>query len=346
MEYIYANGKRIASFSNGDLHFIAQDQVMSATALLDEDGTVDQAREYWPYGESWNNAIGYLSDYQFAGKIQDGTGLYYFGARYYRSEAEIPRCFRDDPALGRFLSVDPKADKYPSLTPYQYAANNPLKFMDPTGKVIQIISQGDTVTYQPGMEYHGENEVIASYISSLNELSTVEIGEIVTDKLVGSHTVYKLLEGTGQGSKDAGGGYYTQSTTIKLMAKMINTGKVAHELFHAFQDEQGFYGSTVNAEVGAYLFQGAIEMNTVRGNSVGTMAFSGRGTTLAGENFYKAMYFLASSSTFSQSFYKAAVANFIQGSLANSTGLYDQFSVLNPTPAAPPISTLFPLGLP
>ena len=51
------------------------------------------------------------------------TRFYYFGARYY------------DPSLsGLFLSVDPMADKYPSLSPYAYCAWNPVKFVDPDGE--------------------------------------------------------------------------------------------------------------------------------------------------------------------------------------------------------------------
>lgn len=47
-----------------------------------------------------------------------------FAGRYY------------DAAVGRFLQVDPHAHKYPSLSPYNYVANNPLKFIDPDGKDI------------------------------------------------------------------------------------------------------------------------------------------------------------------------------------------------------------------
>ena len=51
------------------------------------------------------------------------TRFYYFGARYY------------DPSLsGLFLSVDPMADKYPSISPYVYCAWNPVKLVDPDGK--------------------------------------------------------------------------------------------------------------------------------------------------------------------------------------------------------------------
>ncbi len=60
----------------------------------------------------------------FTGKEKDSeTGLYYFGARYY------------DPSIsGLFLSVDPMADKYSSISPYAYCAWNPVKLVDPDGK--------------------------------------------------------------------------------------------------------------------------------------------------------------------------------------------------------------------
>ena len=57
-----------------------------------------------------------------SGKEKDSeTGYYYFGARYYNSD------------LSLWLSVDPMADKYPSLSPYNYCAWNPMKLVDPNG---------------------------------------------------------------------------------------------------------------------------------------------------------------------------------------------------------------------
>ena len=50
------------------------------------------------------------------------TGLSYFGARYYSSDLSI------------WLSVDPMSDKYPSLSPYVYCADNPVKLVDPNGE--------------------------------------------------------------------------------------------------------------------------------------------------------------------------------------------------------------------
>jgi RHS repeat-associated protein len=65
--------------------------------------------------------------YGFNGKEKDnevyGEGnAYDFGARI------------QDPRLGRWLSADPKADKYAHLSPYNYVANNPIIFNDGDGK--------------------------------------------------------------------------------------------------------------------------------------------------------------------------------------------------------------------
>jgi len=45
--------------------------------------------------------------------------------------------------FGRFLSVDPMANKYPGWTPYHYVLNNPMIYIDPTG---EIVIKSDRVT--------------------------------------------------------------------------------------------------------------------------------------------------------------------------------------------------------
>ena len=63
--------------------------------------------------------------FTFSAKERDAeTGLTYFGARYYSSDLSI------------WLSVDPMSDKYPSLSPYVYCANNPVKLVDPNGMEV------------------------------------------------------------------------------------------------------------------------------------------------------------------------------------------------------------------
>ena len=67
----------------------------------------------------------FAARFTFSAKEKDTeTGYSYFGSRYYNSDLSI------------WLSVDPMSDKYPSLSPYTYCANNPIKLVDPNGEEI------------------------------------------------------------------------------------------------------------------------------------------------------------------------------------------------------------------
>jgi len=64
----------------------------------------------------------------FTGKEKDPeTGYSYFGSRYLEHDL-----------MTGWLSVDPMADKYPSLSPYAYCAWNPMKIIDPNGDTIVV----------------------------------------------------------------------------------------------------------------------------------------------------------------------------------------------------------------
>ena len=68
--------------------------------------------------------------FTFSAKEKDlETGFSYFGSRYYNSDLSI------------WLSVDPQASKYPSLSPYVYCADNPVKLVDPNGEDVLLIGK-------------------------------------------------------------------------------------------------------------------------------------------------------------------------------------------------------------
>jgi len=96
---------------------------------------IRQVNAYYPFGMNINpltaNKISKYkrNEFLYNGKMfQDELGLNWldYGARFY------------DGVIGRWHSVDPLAEKYSTISPYLYAANNPLIFIDPDGKEIII----------------------------------------------------------------------------------------------------------------------------------------------------------------------------------------------------------------
>ena len=100
------------------------DHLGSSSWITSTSGGAVQHLHYLPWGEEQVNQRHTVTSafYTFSAKEKDSeTGLSYFGSRYYNSDLSI------------WLSVDPMASKYPSLSPYSYCANNPVKLVDPNG---------------------------------------------------------------------------------------------------------------------------------------------------------------------------------------------------------------------
>lgn len=122
---IFGNGMvgYVEKGSTDKRYYYVKDHLGSIRLVIDEDGDISSARDYYAYGDILREyVVGNEEKYKFTEKERDSeTGLDYFGARYFDSE------------VGRWTSVDPLADKYPGWSPYNYTANNPLNYIDPNG---------------------------------------------------------------------------------------------------------------------------------------------------------------------------------------------------------------------
>ena len=135
-------------------YYYHSDHLGSASLITDYKGDEYQRIEYTPYGETWvektsNTGLEYLP-YKFTGKeIDEETGLYYYGARYL--DPRYSRWLSTDPALGEYVPSAGKATasdtgSLPGMGGifntvnfhlYHYAGNNPVKYIDPDGRIVR-----------------------------------------------------------------------------------------------------------------------------------------------------------------------------------------------------------------
>ncbi len=131
------NGNDLEAFQ----YYYHPDHLGSSSYITDIDGEVTQHIEYFPFGETFleEHSNTDRTPYLFNGKeLDEETGLYYYGARYYDARTSVWQSV-DPPLLdGRYLDGDLNLGIYNpnNLAAYSYTWNNPVKYTDPDGKIV------------------------------------------------------------------------------------------------------------------------------------------------------------------------------------------------------------------
>ncbi len=111
--------------ANGTVRYYQTDALGSVISLTDQTGAVKTQFTYDPFGNV--TITGEQSDnpFQYTGRENDGTGLFYYRARYH------------SPELQRFISEDP-IKLLGDINFFTYVGNNPINLVDPDGLVPSV----------------------------------------------------------------------------------------------------------------------------------------------------------------------------------------------------------------
>ena len=250
---IYENGtlKRTlvdgGYYENDEYYFYIQDHLGNNRVVAKQDGSVAQTNDYYPFGmEFASNTNGTVQPYKYNGKELDtkgGLNLYDYGARHY------------DPVLGRFMTVDPMAEKYYSVSPYAYCGNNPIMLVDVNGKEWGIVLNANgtkTVTLAVNFNVDSSLNLTSSQINAyktaistqLNNTFQEASGGMVSTAVTfysGNENISQSLSlGKMDGTLGGGTTYFSSSVNLfnpkgELRSLSNIASDATHEVLHTLR---------------------------------------------------------------------------------------------------------------
>ncbi len=120
--------------ATGTLAYLA-DAIGSTLVLADATGNLSTTYSYAPFGGTALSGPS-MNPFQFTGRENDGTGLYYYRARYH------------DPTRNRFTAEDPIGLSGGDTNFYVYTANSPISHVDAEGLQLWPINCGLWMYYE------------------------------------------------------------------------------------------------------------------------------------------------------------------------------------------------------
>ncbi len=141
------------TLSDSKYHYYLKDHQGNNRVVINQSGTVEETNHYYPFGGVFASA-GNVQPYKYNGKELDakkGLNWYDYGARHY------------DAVLGRFTTNDRFAEKYYSMSPYQYGANSPVGNIDVNGDSIRVYTETQSFGHTWISVGEGSNMTVYSY---------------------------------------------------------------------------------------------------------------------------------------------------------------------------------------
>ena len=188
-------------------YYYHSDHLGRAQFITDWRGKQYEHIEYTPYGELWVEEVAAGLDklpFRFTGKEMDEeTGLYYYGARYL--DPKYSRWLSGDPALGEYMSGSSVGEggiyNTVNFNVYHYGSNNPIKYIDPTGRddlyydangqYLNTVASETTNIYMTNNKTHTlvgtqsdfEKMTAALYGEAINNLDEMQaIGDVIMNR--------------------------------------------------------------------------------------------------------------------------------------------------------------------
>ena len=112
------------TLSDNKYYYYLKDHQGNNRVVINQSGAVEETNHYYLFGGVFASSTS-TQPYKYNSKEYDtkkGLNWYDYGARHY------------DAVLGRFMTVDPLAEKYYSESLYTYCYSNPINCIDPNGK--------------------------------------------------------------------------------------------------------------------------------------------------------------------------------------------------------------------
>jgi RHS repeat-associated protein len=160
--YYFANKELVAKKKNdGTMQYVHTDHLGSTSVVTNSGGTLVESTSYDPWGEVLSG--GTQSKFGYTGQENDSeTGLNYYGARYYGSD--VRRFTQPDKLIQNIYNPQ-------MLNRYSYAANNPLKYVDPSGHAIVFSGGKISSTYFSQPQQQKKPQTVQQFINGTTQPS-------------------------------------------------------------------------------------------------------------------------------------------------------------------------------